>query len=288
MTNGPECEQTMTESSIISTTSVRYYMDGIPEKAKLLELDIGENLFLGHLKYIVDKAKRALHGLSDEDVLLILMFGDWHISCLIENGFQIKDQDGTPITLTIDLLDRIVRTDMQRIILELLSDTEFGLLRDSEENDSALFLTPTRFCAASALADAYRAHFFSPLESYWQDIVGFHALHAAEAIAMMKILDHEEYLVMPSVERAVFSHRAREGAAARLANDRDGKQAAKRQAHILWKEWKSGKHKKIRTVEQFAVEVMRRYPKLQSVNVIRRWSTEWNRELKSGGCDSAS
>lgn len=68
------------------------------------------------------------------------------------------------------------------------------------------------------------------------------------------------------------------GAASRHAND--PKQAAKREAHSLWQEWQSGKFPRIRTVEQFATEAMRRWPILTSANVIRRWSSEWSKEMR--------
>lgn len=288
MTDQSEYKQRETKPSLGWNTSVRYYLEDIQETAKLLELDVSQNLLLGRLKSLADKAKHALREISDQDVLIILSFGDWHISGLIEEGFQVRGQDGIPVALTSEILDRITRTDMMRVTLKFLSENEFSIFRSQEKNDAPLLITPIRFCAASALADAYRAQYFSSLEGHWSDIAGFHALQAAETVAMMRIFHHDEILIAPSLERAVFSQRAREGAAARLANDRDGKQAAKRQAHILWKEWKAGKHKKIRTVEQFAMEVMRRYPMLRSANVIRKWSTAWARELNSDSGDSAS
>lgn len=70
------------------------------------------------------------------------------------------------------------------------------------------------------------------------------------------------------------------GAATKLA--RDPKQAAKAKALELWKERQAGKHPELRTVEQFAAEVMLRWPVLQSSKVICGWSTEWTRAVKEG------
>ncbi|WP_045760782.1 hypothetical protein [Xanthomonas albilineans] len=74
----------------------------------------------------------------------------------------------------------------------------------------------------------------------------------------------------------------RRGAAAKLANDRDGKQAAKAAALELWKERHAGKHPTLRTVEQFAIEVMRRWPVLTSSKVICGWSTKWSKSVREG------
>lgn len=73
-----------------------------------------------------------------------------------------------------------------------------------------------------------------------------------------------------------------DGANARLAKDRDGKQSAKAGALKLWKERRAGRHPNLRTVEQFATEVMHRWPVLTSANVIRRWSAIWSRAAQEG------
>lgn len=63
---------------------------------------------------------------------------------------------------------------------------------------------------------------------------------------------------------------------------KDQKQAAKVSVHEFWREWKKGKHRKIKTVEQFAIEAMRRWPILKSPKVIGRWSATWSKEAKRG------
>lgn len=60
------------------------------------------------------------------------------------------------------------------------------------------------------------------------------------------------------------------------------KQAAKACAFELWNERRAGKHPKLRTVEQFATEVMRRWPVLTSSKVICGWSAQWTREAQAG------
>lgn len=79
--------------------------------------------------------------------------------------------------------------------------------------------------------------------------------------------------------RSEIRARAKYGARKRL--EKDPKQHAKTLTKEFWLEWKSGKHPSIRTVERFAIEAMRRTPVLVSANVIRRWSANWSRELKS-------
>lgn len=92
------------------------------------------------------------------------------------------------------------------------------------------------------------------------------------------------------VHRAVASDFAKEvlenqrarrrGAKKRLEND--PRQAAKVGALQLWLERHEGKHPRLRTVEQYAIEVMRRWPVLTSVKVICGWSAAWSRDVREG------
>ena len=61
------------------------------------------------------------------------------------------------------------------------------------------------------------------------------------------------------------------------------KRVAKAGALELWIERNNGKHRRLRTVEQFATEVMRRWPILTSAKVICGWSAEWSKQVKGGG-----
>lgn len=76
-------------------------------------------------------------------------------------------------------------------------------------------------------------------------------------------------------------HRVRQ----RVARDRlrkDPKQAAKAGALALWNDRRAGKHPKLRTVEQYALEVMRRWPVLTSAKVICGWSAKWTKDVREG------
>ena len=73
---------------------------------------------------------------------------------------------------------------------------------------------------------------------------------------------------------------ARKAAGRKKANDPKSK--AKSEALDLWKERQAGKHPKLRTVEQFATEVMRRWPVLTSSKVICGWSAKWTKEVQLG------
>lgn len=80
-------------------------------------------------------------------------------------------------------------------------------------------------------------------------------------------------------DRFALMNKARAGAAAKLKND--PKQRAKAAALRLWQERHAGKHPHLRTNEQFAMEVLRRYPVLTSSSVICGWCAMWTREAKS-------
>ena len=86
-----------------------------------------------------------------------------------------------------------------------------------------------------------------------------------------------------SIRRELMQTAARrKGPATKLAKDKDGKQAAKGFALELWKERFAGKHPNLRTVEQYATEVMRRCPVLESSKVICGWSAKWTKQAKAG------
>lgn len=76
------------------------------------------------------------------------------------------------------------------------------------------------------------------------------------------------------------SETAAKGGAAKKANDK--KAAAKEKALALWMERHAGKHKKLRTVELFAIEVMRQWPELTSPKVICGWSAKWTKDVREG------
>ena len=79
-----------------------------------------------------------------------------------------------------------------------------------------------------------------------------------------------------------LSENGRKGAVARLVRNpqQAAKQIAKTEAQGLWHERHAGKHPKLRTNEQFATEVLRRWPVLISSKVICGWCTNWNKEAK--------
>jgi hypothetical protein len=68
----------------------------------------------------------------------------------------------------------------------------------------------------------------------------------------------------------------------------DPKQAAKAEARNLWNERHAGKHPRLRTNEQFAIECMRRWPALRSAAVITGWCTAWTKAAKGRKTQSAS
>lgn len=91
---------------------------------------------------------------------------------------------------------------------------------------------------------------------------------------------HLEVLTVYSYDSATTARRAlgRTNAAIKLA--RDPKQSAKVAVFALWQDRRAGKHPKLRTNEQFAVECMRRWPVLTSAKVILGWCTQWNKQAK--------
>ena len=73
----------------------------------------------------------------------------------------------------------------------------------------------------------------------------------------------------------------RKGPEVRKARDSDGKQAAILKSKALWEEREAGKHRKLVTEDQFAMEVMRRYPELKSIASIKKRSTRWRNEART-------
>ncbi len=127
-------------------------------------------------------------------------------------------------------------------------------------------------CAVAAMlyADAVEAR------EFWDNLRGMakcrHPSSSAqglEAIYRARLARHH---------RSLF---AKKNAEQRLANDGDGKQAAKKKVEDLWLERHAGQHPKLRTNEQFAAEAMRQFPELTTAKTILGWCTKWNKEAKS-------
>lgn len=73
---------------------------------------------------------------------------------------------------------------------------------------------------------------------------------------------------------------AADNAKAKLTKNASAKaiQAAKQQARTFWKERRNGKHPKLVTELQFALEVCSRWPVLTSADKVRAWAREWRKE----------
>lgn len=80
------------------------------------------------------------------------------------------------------------------------------------------------------------------------------------------------------------SYNAAMGGRGKIAKNPEAaaKAAAKAAALELWKERHAGKHPKLGTVNQYATEVMRLWPILQSSKVICDWSAKWTKQVKDG------
>lgn len=97
------------------------------------------------------------------------------------------------------------------------------------------------------------------------------------------LLGHANWLEAYATVKGGIASERRSGGLARLVKDptASAKQAAKQAAHKLWIERNEGLHPNLRTVEQFAIEVMRCWPILTSAKVICGWSSNWTKQVKA-------
>ncbi|WP_077556345.1 hypothetical protein [Rhodanobacter sp. B04] len=149
-------------------------------------------------------------------------------------------------------------------LYEFLSD-ETNIPQGKEVNNRKAWAQ----IAIAYCVQALRASDSGDLTAAWTYVVD--ARFAADAV-LSSILDRAAAI-------SARSNVGRIGVAAKLAND--PVQAAKAEAKKLWLERYAGEHPKLRTNEQFAIEVMRRWPALKSSKVICGWCTMWNKEVKS-------
>ncbi len=236
---------------------------------------------MGQLSYLVEGAKRILHDLCNQEIIDILFFGDWYVSRLIDDEIQVWE-DGNPRVITKTDLDAIGHTAFLPHIISFLSDFDFHAAHESEPAGNSLNITPERFCAALALAEAFRAIEFQNFGGYMSGLGGYHALQTAETMALAKILSRDSDYFSPILAREQFSNRARQGAAAKLARDSDGKQAAKLKAFNQWVAWQNGAatHK---SGAAFARHIVETLP-IESTKTVERWMQIWRKEMKTGRC----
>jgi hypothetical protein len=78
---------------------------------------------------------------------------------------------------------------------------------------------------------------------------------------------------------AVYSMQRRAGGLKKTAENETAKAKARaiRESQLLWLEREDGKHPKLRTEDQFAMEVARRWPIISSISAIKKRSAEWRR-----------
>lgn len=106
------------------------------------------------------------------------------------------------------------------------------------------------------------------------------AMHAAWVLARLNIAVNGSLLHGGDAR----SRNAAKGGKGKLDKNAiaKAKADAKAEALKLWIERHAGKHPKLGTVEQFATEVMRRWPILESSKVICGWSAKWTKQVRTG------
>lgn len=267
-------------ASPLWTVDVCYYLEGISKTTKLLDLNISEMIFMGQLTYLVEDAKRILHDLCNQEIIDILFFGDWYVSRLVNDEIQVWDRQGNQRAITKKDLDAIDHTAFLPHIISFLSEFDFHAAHESDPAGNSLNITPGRFCAAVALAEAFRAIEFQNFSDYMSGLGGYHALQAAEAMALAKILSRDSDYFSPIIAREEFSNRARQGAAAKLARDSDGKQAAKLEALNQWRAWQNG-NATYKSGAAFARHIVETLP-IENTKTVERWMQAWRKEMKTG------
>lgn len=105
----------------------------------------------------------------------------------------------------------------------------------------------------------------------------------ADIVAKKAVNDASDELI--ELLKAVPSENARKGALAKLEKNPEAraKAAAIAASKVLWQERESGKHKKLRTEDQFAMEVAKRWPVIASIAAIKKRSSQWRREANASG-----
>lgn len=95
------------------------------------------------------------------------------------------------------------------------------------------------------------------------------------------MLDYQAKIASELASKVAATTDARKrGIASKLA--KDPIQAIKPHVLTLWKERDAGKHPKLRRVQDFAAEAMRRWPVLTNAKTIEGWSAKWTKQVKAG------
>lgn len=84
---------------------------------------------------------------------------------------------------------------------------------------------------------------------------------------------------LPALVNAVITAEAKRKAARRIANDKDGKQAAKAEAFVLWQAWQRGDalHK---SGAAFARDIVDKLP-IENEKTVQRWMKVWADQAKN-------
>lgn len=94
----------------------------------------------------------------------------------------------------------------------------------------------------------------------------------------------DEFFSAAAAVKEMDTDARRKGGKQKLIKNPDAKAKADAKAGALelWKEWQHAKHPNLRRVQDFATEVMRRWPILTSAKVIEGWSAKWTKQAKAG------
>jgi hypothetical protein len=268
-------DQDSTMQDVLLRESTPFFSQDIPRDVDLARFPFDESLFEGALSRVAERARGHLSDLNAWDIFNVLLMGDWLIARLIETKFRVTNQFDVAHVLSEELLGQISSAEFLPLVADYLDKIDIRIA--GEPLGSPEFaVTPTRLFAACALAEVYRATAWID-EGDGVSEAAYHAMQASEAISMAQMVAGNAPFAVQSVIKASFVARARLGAAARLAKDTDGKQAAKSKAHKLWLDWQAGRTLHA-SAAAFHRHVCKELPAITSTKTVEHWCTQWSAE----------
>lgn len=262
----------------LSNPPVRYFSHDVPESIDLSTIEDDEEVFGGGLASVITRAHKILIGLSGKSIRNLLLLGDFSISQMISHKVIVFDQLKEQRILTEDLLSYIPEITFAKFLASALGNAPVKIDDEESTKSPPYDATPARFLAAFALAQAYLSTRHGTHIDWLSINGGYHAMQAAEAIAISELLSGNESFVAPLIGMTQLEILAKRGAAARLERDADGKQAAKVKAHDLYLNWQAG-HIRFKSGAAFARHIVDTLP-IENTKTVERWMKKWRDSTK--------
>lgn len=253
---------------------VLFFARGLGTGLNLKEIKTDERLFCGAIQRIVNATKAQLYDVEPATIQNLLLMADAGLATLLELELHIATSNGERYRLTRALLPRLFEIDLLPFVAKQIDGLHAEILDADDGSKTELEVTAGRLYGAFVLAQCYAATKYGADEGWFSTNGGFHAMQAAEAFGIAKLLANDGTTLASVVVEGHNSSRGRELALQRWKVDPTHE--IKSGIRIEWERWQRDRSL-YRYPRDFRRAMTLKFPEAVD-GTIKNWMSAWGRE----------